>query len=116
MGGPAGVLEVGCGDKMTWTYVMDDAGLPEGAMAPVYPLGINVVIARVDGAVYAVSGKCAHMGCPLFMGVLAGHTLTCPCHDWRFDVRTGRFLEAPELHLTVYLTKSESGKLFISVD
>ena len=102
-------------DPMTWTYVMDEAGLPEGGMASVYPLGINVVIARVGGTLYAVSGKCAHMGCPLFTGTLEGHTLTCPCHDWRFDVRTGRFLEAPELGLTVYPTKSESGKLFVSV-
>ena len=27
-------------------------------------MGINVVIARGGGAVYAVSGTCAHMGCP----------------------------------------------------
>ena len=100
---------------MTWTYVMDDAELPDGAMAPVYPLGINVVIARVGGAIYVVSGKCAHMGCPLFTGTLAGYTLTCSCHDCRFDVRTGRFLEAPELGLTVYPIKAESGKLFVSV-
>jgi nitrite reductase/ring-hydroxylating ferredoxin subunit len=102
-------------DPMTWTYVMDEAGLPEGVMTPVYPMGINVVIAWVGGALYAVSGTCAHMGCPLFTGTLEGHTLTCPCHDWRFDVRTGRFLEAPELGLTVYPTKAESGKLFVSV-
>ena len=24
---------------MTWTYVMDETALPEGGMAPVYPLG-----------------------------------------------------------------------------
>jgi hypothetical protein len=35
---------------MTWTYVMDEAGLPNGVMVPVYPIGINVVIARVGGA------------------------------------------------------------------
>lgn len=100
---------------MTWTYVMEEAALLEGGMAPVYPLGINVVIARVGGTVYAVSGKCAHMGCPLFSGTLDGHTLTCQCHDWRFDIRTGRFLDAPELGLTVYHTKSEAGKLFVSL-
>ena len=100
---------------MTWTYVMEDAALPEGGMAPVYPLGLNVVIARVGGAVYAVSGKCAHMACPLFGGSLDGHTLICPCHDWRFDIRTGRFLDAPKLGLAVYPAKSEAGKLFVSI-
>jgi len=97
----------------SWTQVLDDAALPEGRMAPVYPLGVNVVLARVAGVVYAVSGTCAHMACPLFMGRLEGSTIVCPCHDWRFDIRTGRFLNAPELGLTVYPTKLEAGKLFV---
>lgn len=100
---------------MTWTYVFEDAALPEGSMQPVYPLGISVVIARVEGTVYAVSGKCAHMACPLFQGTLDGHTLTCGCHDWRYDIRTGRFLDAPELGLAVYPSKSEAGKLFVNL-
>jgi nitrite reductase/ring-hydroxylating ferredoxin subunit len=45
---------------MTWTHVTDETALPEGSMAPVHPLGINLGIARVGGMVYAVSGKCAH--------------------------------------------------------
>jgi len=98
-----------------WMSVLDDRALPEGQMAPVYPLGVHVLLTRVRGAVYAVSGKCAHMACPLFMGRLEGCTVVCPCHDWRFDVRTGRFLNAPELGLTVYPTKLEAGKLFVSL-
>ncbi len=101
---------------MNWIYVMDEASLPEGGMAPVYPLGVNLVIARVGGVVYAVSGKCVHMACPLFTGSLEGHTLTCPCHDWRYDVRTGRFLDAPELGLAVYSVRVDGGKLFVGVE
>ena len=100
---------------LSWTYVLDDAVLLEGRMAPVYPLGVNVVLARVDGAVYAVSGKCAHMACPLFMGRLEGYTIVCPCHDWRFDVRSGRLLNAPEIGLAVFPTKLEAGKLLVSL-
>ena len=99
----------------SWIDVLDDAALQEGQMAAAYPLGVNVVLARVGGAVYAVSGKCAHMACPLFTGKLAGYTITCPCHDWRFDVRTGAFLDAPELRLPVYPTRSEAGRLSIQL-
>lgn len=101
---------------MEWTYVIDEAALPERAIAPVYPLGVNVLVARVGGAVYAVSGRCAHMACPLLLGTLDGHTLTCSCHDWRFDIRTGRFLDAPELGLATYRVKSEAGRVFVSLD
>jgi nitrite reductase/ring-hydroxylating ferredoxin subunit len=100
---------------MAWNYVMEEAALPEGSMAPVYPLGVNVVIARVDGTVYAVSGKCAHMACPLFAGTLQKHYLTCACHEWTYDIRTGRFTAAPELGLAVYATKSEAGKLYVDL-
>jgi 3-phenylpropionate/trans-cinnamate dioxygenase ferredoxin subunit len=89
--------------------------LLEGHMTPVYPLGVNVLLVRVGGAVYAVSGKCAHMACPLSGGRLEGYTVVCGCHDWRFDVRTGKFLDAPELGLTVYPTMLEAGKLFVNL-
>lgn len=95
---------------------MEENALSEGSMVPVYPLGVNIVIARVEGTIYAISGKCAHMSCPLFTGELDGYTLICRCHDWRYDIRTGRFIDAPELGLAVYPVKAEAGKLYISIE
>ncbi len=100
---------------INWKYALDDSALLEGRLAPAYPQGVNIVLARVGGTVYAVSGTCAHMGCPLFTGRLEGYTIICSCHDWSFDVRTGKFLKAQELGLTVYPTKVESGKLFVNL-
>ena len=102
--------------ETSWIFAIDDAALPEGGLAPVYPLGVSVVVARVEGVAYAVAGRCAHMACPLFTGRLEGYTLTCGCHDWRFDVRTGAFANAPELGIKVYPVKSETGKLFVAVE
>jgi 3-phenylpropionate/trans-cinnamate dioxygenase ferredoxin subunit len=100
---------------ISWTYVLEDTALLESQMMPCYPLGVNVLLARIGGIAYAVSGKCVHMACPLFTGKLEGYIITCPCHDWRFDIRTGKFLDAPELGLLIYSTKSENGKLFINL-
>ncbi len=72
-------------------------------------------MARVNGSVYALEGKCAHMGCPLFCGTLAGGILTCPCHDWRFNIKTGEFIDAAELRLKVYSTQAQNGKLFVNL-
>jgi nitrite reductase/ring-hydroxylating ferredoxin subunit len=44
---------------LNWKYALDNAALLEGRMVPTYPQGVNVVLARVGGAVYAVSGVCA---------------------------------------------------------
>jgi len=99
-----------------WTYVMDEVVLQEGTVTPVYPLGVNTLLTRINGQVYALNGSCPHMGCPLFMGTLAGAILTCPCHDWRFDLRTGQFPDAQEIRLKVYRTRSDDGKLYVNIN
>jgi nitrite reductase/ring-hydroxylating ferredoxin subunit len=101
---------------MNWTYVLDDAELHEGQMTAAYPLGVNVVLARISGVIYAISGKCVHMACPLFTGKLEDYTVTCPCHDWQFDIRTGKFLDASELLLKIYPTNSVTDKIFINLN
>ena len=36
---------------INWTYVLDDSALPENHMMPSYPMGLNVLLARVGGVV-----------------------------------------------------------------
>jgi nitrite reductase/ring-hydroxylating ferredoxin subunit len=103
-------------NALRWIAVMEDTALGEGEMRAVFPLGLNLVVARVGGQVHALSGACPHLGCPLFTGRLAGGVLTCPCHDWRFDVRTGEFLDAPELGLTKFPVKTDAGRLLVGLD
>ncbi len=41
--------------------------------------------------------------------------ITCPCHDWRFDIRSGVFLDAEELSIATYRVKSEEGKVLVEL-
>jgi nitrite reductase (NADH) small subunit len=50
----------------------------------------RVVLARVEGHVFALEDRCPHLGGPLSRGVLRGRHLTCPWHGWVIDVPTGR--------------------------
>ncbi|MHB0995563.1 MAG: Rieske (2Fe-2S) protein [Elusimicrobiales bacterium] len=86
--------------------------LPEGRLFPVFPKGLPVLLARVGAEVFAVENRCAHMGCPLSAGKLEGLILQCPCHDWRFDLREGKFLDAPELSIRKYEVEIREGKIF----
>ena len=70
---------------------------------------------RLGDQLHAVRNRCYHMGGPLEGGLLEGAVLTCPCHDWRFDVRDGRFLDAPELSIPVYETRVEDGKVLVNL-
>lgn len=98
-----------------WVPTIDDTKIRDGEYAAVYPKGLSVLLARVEGELHAVANKCAHMACPLEGGKLEGAVLTCPCHDWRFDVRTGRFLDAPELGIATFATRVEGGKVLVQI-
>jgi 3-phenylpropionate/trans-cinnamate dioxygenase ferredoxin subunit len=48
-----------------------------------------VVLANVDGAVYAVIDRCSHEDLPLSDGELEGGVLVCQYHGARFDCASG---------------------------
>ncbi|MEP7001163.1 MAG: Rieske 2Fe-2S domain-containing protein [bacterium] len=53
----------------------------------------NVLIARVDGEVYAVRNACGDGPLPLDYSTLEGAELVCSWHGCRYDIRTGRRLD-----------------------
>ena len=44
----------------------------------------------VGGQVLCAQAFCPHLEGPLFEGSLCEQVITCPWHQWRFDLRTGR--------------------------
>ncbi len=98
-----------------WVPTIDDSKVQDGAYVPVYPKGVGVLLVRAGGGLFAIANKCAHMACPLEGGKLEGDVITCPCHDWRFDVRSGQFLDAPELRIDTFATKVEDGKVLVQL-
>ena len=63
--------------------------VPPGTLAMAKVGRQEVVIANVDGTLYAIDEVCTHEGGPLHEGTLAGTTVTCPWHEGQYDVRTG---------------------------
>lgn len=54
--------------------------------------GRELALFRVEGRVHAFENRCPHEGNPLVEGEIAGPTLTCVFHNWRFDLETGACL------------------------
>ena len=54
----------------------------------------EVLLAKVDGEIYAIDNACGHLAYPLNEGRLDGHIVTCIWHFARFDVRTGAVVSA----------------------
>jgi 3-phenylpropionate/trans-cinnamate dioxygenase ferredoxin subunit len=98
-----------------WVATLEEVKLQEGLPTPINPKGVGLLLIKTDGAIYAVRNRCAHMGCPLEGGKLEGFVLTCPCHDWRFDIRSGAYLDAKELSIGTYHVKRKEGKVLVEL-
>ena len=99
-----------------WIPLVQNALVTEGSVFPTYPEGISVLLIRVEGALFALRNRCAHMSCVLSGGQLEGYLLRCPCHEWRFDVRTGAFVDAPEITIPTYDTMVQDDKIHICLE
>ena len=68
----------------------------EGARVVRTPCG-EVAVFRTDaGDLHALDNRCPHRGGPLAEGIVHGHSVTCPLHNWVFDLRTGKAQGADE--------------------
>ena len=67
---------------------LDDLG--PGEMRVVAADGVGVLLANVDGDVYALRDGCPVDGRTLAGGRLAGSIVVCPWHNCAYDVRSGK--------------------------
>lgn len=77
--------------------------LKEGSLLRVEPSGKPIVLAMVNGKIYAMDAICSHEGGPLDEGTLQGYELKCPWHYAIFDVRNAKVSEQ-----TVWATDLQS--------
>ena len=76
-----------------------------------------VVLLRVAGEVFALDDVCTHDGGPLSEGELEDHTIACPRHGAKFDIRDGRALTMPATRPTVaHQVKIEGGEVFVKIN
>jgi 3-phenylpropionate/trans-cinnamate dioxygenase ferredoxin component len=58
--------------------------------------GETYAVVNIDGAYFAFSDACTHLGCDLHEGKIVAHKqIQCPCHGARFDMTTGAVLGGP---------------------
>ena len=69
--------------------------IADGTTLRVVVDGIEVLLCKCDGQIYAIEDVCTHDGAPLDQGELEGCRIVCPRHGANFDVRTGEALTLP---------------------
>jgi nitrite reductase (NADH) small subunit len=51
--------------------------------------GDIAVFRASDDAVFALRDRCPHKGGPLSQGIVHGHRVTCPLHNWVLELASG---------------------------
>lgn len=69
-----------------WYPLCRAADLASGKVLPVQVGGVRYAVWRsATGKVSALAATCCHVGADLARGEVAGETLQCPLHHWRYD-------------------------------
>ena len=96
--------------------VLDDKELQDGKMKLLSVEGTPVLLIKQFGEVFAIDNRCPHQGCGFSGGILDGFVIVCPCHEWRFDLRTGKYEEEQAIKLTRYEWKIKDGKIWVRLE
>ena len=83
--------------------------IPPGTAKVVQAEGRAIAVFNVEGAFFAIDDRCPHQGSSLGRGKLEGAIVTCPSHNFRVDVSTGRNPKFPALRVRTFPTVVEDG-------
>ncbi len=99
-----------------WQDVGDATELQKKALAQVTAGTTPIALSVRNGAFYAISGACNHLGGPLGEGTVEGDYVTCPWHFYKFHAETG--LGEPgyeEDCVPAYAVRVEGGRVLVDV-
>lgn len=75
--------------------------------------GCVAVFRTADDRVFALDDRCPHKGGPLSEGIVHGTAVTCPLHNWVFDLNTGQTLGTDEGIVRTYPVRVQGGRVLL---
>lgn len=103
----------GAGD---WVKVADLGECPPGSLLDIEAGEERIVLANVDGDLYALQNRCSHQDLPLSDGELVGDRLECLYHGASFDVCTGKALALPAIKpVATFAVELRDGEIYVKV-
>jgi nitrite reductase/ring-hydroxylating ferredoxin subunit len=95
--------------------VAEVAEVPRDRTKIIKVAGTPIALLNVGGAIYALEHSCPHQGGPIGEGEIEGMTITCPWHEWKFDIRTGANDRDPTILAKTYEVKVVDGLVLVEV-
>lgn len=99
-----------------WIDIGTLADIPRAGSRVVRTQQGEVAVFRTgDDALFALLNRCPHKGGPLSEGIVYGHTVACPLHNWCIELTTGQAVSPDEGCATVYPVRlDDAGRVWLS--
>ena len=98
----------------SWLDIGSVGDIPvRGARVVRTPAGCLAVFRVSEGEVYALDDACPHKNGPLSEGIVHGHSVTCPMHNWVIDLKTGMAKGADEGRTRAHAVRVEDGRVLL---
>jgi nitrite reductase (NADH) small subunit len=101
-----------------WTAICKVDDIPAlGARRVQRAQGHAVALFRAaDDHVFALLDRCPHKGGPLSQGIVFGHSVACPLHNWSIGLADGCAM-APDVGCTVkFSVRVDGGTVLLDAD
>jgi 3-phenylpropionate/trans-cinnamate dioxygenase ferredoxin component len=100
-----------------WVNVCKLNQLKKGEMIDFDHKDKKILLANLDGKIYASDRICTHADADLSTGILTEEGVTCPLHLSTFNLKTGIPENLPaEIPLKIYNVKIEQNEIYIEVN
>ena len=86
---------------------------PRGSRCVQTPTGKIGVFRTADDRIFAIRNQCPHKGGPLTEGIVHGHSVTCPLHNWVISLETGKAQGADEGAVETMPVKVEGTRILL---
>jgi nitrite reductase/ring-hydroxylating ferredoxin subunit len=89
--------------------------IPEGGAKLVRVQGEEIAVFKHEGKLSAMQNACPHEGGQLSRGWIENQAVVCPLHGYRFDLKTGDCLNAPDLKAKTFAISIQAEKFTIDL-
>ena len=98
-----------------WVKVCETEDIPlfEGRRTKIK--GLYVGVFRTEDGFYAIGDVCPHMGGPLSDGIIAGTEVSCPLHNRRVMLKTGKMKDEPLCRVPAFPVEVRDGMVYVDV-
>jgi nitrite reductase/ring-hydroxylating ferredoxin subunit len=101
------------GRQPQWHDITAIAGLEQGSARAFQVDDKTIFVHALNGSIHVYDNRCPHRGTLIGADRLDNCRLTCPGHQWQFDLRTGECVAIGNLPLTQLEHKVADGRLLV---